>query len=314
MNEIYAAIIVSAAIFILIICIASPLLIKSQAQDDAILRMRETKKEKLLRDRRNKLDIAAKISEWRTKSKERIATRNVQRVDINETMKKADRKMVKQLAAANVSLTLKQFTAVQFGLGILLATLNIIIGTKLGLPTTVKIYSCFLSLLEGIVIPKIIVKKRKKKREEILLDSMPDAMDLISISTSSGLGFESSVLKIAEKSNSPCIQELKIVINDIQHGVPKKDAYLAMQERCNLKEMTGLVTAILQSDELGAPIADVLNEQAEVLRDNKRIRAEERANKAPVKITIPLVFCIFPAILIVILAPAVYQIMQLNLF
>ena len=139
---------------------------------------------------------------------------------------------------------------------------------------------------------------------------MPDSMDLLVISTAAGLGFDASVMRISEHDNSPIIQELKIVMSDVQHGIAKRDAYMAMVDRCDVSEVTAFVNAILQADELGVPIADVLREQARTLRENRKLRAEEKANKAPVKMAIPLVLCIFPSIFIILLGPAILKIKE----
>ena len=137
---------------------------------------------------------------------------------------------------------------------------------------------------------------------------MPDTMDLLAISTTAGTGFDASIMKISEHDNSSFIQELRIVLNDIQHGISKKEAYKALVDRCETSEITSFASAVIQADELGIPISEVLKEQADTLRENRRIRAEEKANKAPVKMVLPLVLCIFPSIFIILLGPALMSI------
>lgn len=303
MNEKYAAIIIGVAMFVLSLCFFAPVLQRTQEQEDAVKKLRK-------REKKKRRALGTVYTELRQRQKNSLVNRSiVRRANAVSYTRKSDAKSAKLLSSANIRMDVGVYSALRLGVGAFLALINLVIGSSL-VNNRLHIYAmCITGLCTGILIPQMLLTRRAKKRKEALLNSMPDTMDLLSITTNAGLGFEAAVMRIAEGSSSPCIQELRMVVSDIQHGISKKNAYLSMKERCDLREMSAFVTAIIQSEELGTSVSATLTEQAEVLRQNRRIRADENANKAPVKITIPLVFCIFPALLIVLIGPAFYKIM-----
>lgn len=302
MEAIYSAIIISAAVFILVICLFSPVIEKGQATSDRLEELKPAANAgQVLGNRARKLTRAIRESNT-------VRGMRVQESDRNNSR---DFKTIRQLADANLNLSVGTYGAIRFCLGISLGVgMWFLLGSRPGLEGNMRLLAALGGMCLGMLIPSFIVRKKGKKRKLALLNSMPDAMDLLVISTGAGLGFDASVLRIAEYDNSPCIQELKMVMNDVQHGIPKREAYSAMAARCSVQEVTAFVNAILQSEEMGVPVSDVLKDQAETLRTNRRLRAEEKANKAPVKMTVPLVMCIFPAIFAVLLGPAITELYE----
>ena len=148
------------------------------------------------------------------------------------------------------------------------------------------------------------------QRKIHILRKLPEVMDLLVVSVEAGLSFDMALLRVVDKFRGPVSQEFQKVLREMQLGKPRKDALRDMSDRVNLIEMTSLVNAILQTDQLGVGIANVLRLHADMIRDKRQQAIEEQAMKAPIKMLIPLVFFIFPSIFIVILGPAFLNIMK----
>ncbi len=162
----------------------------------------------------------------------------------------------------------------------------------------------------GIFMPELWLRGQINRRQRDILKSMPDALDLLTICVEAGLGFEAAMSKVADKWQTALGYEFLRVIREIQLGIPRRDALRSMAQRVGLPEMNSFVSAVIQSETLGASLAKVLRIQSEQMRISRRQRAEEEANKAPVKMVVPMVFLIFPSIFIVLLTPAAIQIMR----
>ncbi|MCR5704621.1 MAG: type II secretion system F family protein [Eubacterium sp.] len=170
-----------------------------------------------------------------------------------------------------------------------------------------------LALVAGILPTRLVLYKIKGKKNHIR-QHLPDVMDLLVVSVEAGLGFDAALAKLYEKDKSPLMQEFMQASRDIKRGVSKKEAYDSLAKRCDVKEMTSFVMAIIQADQMGISVKSILLTQAESLREKRRQRAEEKALKAPVLMLIPLVVFIFPVIFIVLLGPAVINIMEMGIF
>jgi tight adherence protein C len=141
-------------------------------------------------------------------------------------------------------------------------------------------------------------------RNEQIRRDLPDSMDLLTISVEAGLPFDSALSQVARNTRGPLADELFRVLQEMQIGLGRIDALRAVAERTNVAELRGFVTAMVQADTFGIPVASVLRVQARELRVKRSQRAEELAQKVPVKILFPLVFCILPALFIVVMGPA----------
>lgn len=162
----------------------------------------------------------------------------------------------------------------------------------------------------AVYLPWFRLASMATRRKTQILRKLPDVMDLLVVSVEAGLSFDMALLRVVEKFRGPISQEFQKVLREMQLGKPRKDALKAMSERISLMEMTSLVNAILQTDQLGVGIANVLRLHADMIRDKRQQAIEEQAMKAPIKMLIPLVFLIFPSIFIVILGPAFLNIMK----
>ncbi|MCC7089076.1 MAG: type II secretion system F family protein [Chloroflexi bacterium] len=159
----------------------------------------------------------------------------------------------------------------------------------------------------GIYAPRIIVLGRIKRRQKDIWRSLPDAFDLITASVEAGLGIDAAFTRVIEKVTGPFAEELTRTMREIQMGRSRRDAFLDMADRTGVEELRQLINAVVQAEAMGISIGGVIRVQTGVIRTKRRQKAEEQAFKAPIKMVFPLVFFIFPAIMIVIGGPAILQ-------
>ncbi len=157
----------------------------------------------------------------------------------------------------------------------------------------------------GFMFPEIWLSRRIKKRQKAILMAVPDTLDLLTISVKAGLSFDGALAKVVEKTIGPLSDEFRRALAEIRVGKARREALRDVQARTDVPALSNFISAIVQAEQLGVPIAKVLQVQSEQLRIERRQRAEEMAAKAPIKMLFPLVGCIFPSMFIVILGPAV---------
>jgi tight adherence protein C len=157
----------------------------------------------------------------------------------------------------------------------------------------------------GFFVPVLWLGQKIRKRQKEILRALPDALDLLTISVESGLGFDAAMVKVAEKWQNELSRAFERAIGEIRVGKLRREALRDMAARIELPDFTSFIAAVIQADQLGVSIAKVLRIQSEQMRIKRRQRAEEQANQAPVKMLIPLAFLVFPSIFIVLLGPTV---------
>ena len=162
----------------------------------------------------------------------------------------------------------------------------------------------------GYMAPEFWLGGKAKKRSFEMVLQLPDALDLLTISVEAGLGFDAALAKVVEKMEGPLVNEFRQALAEIRMGRSRRDALRDVVHRADAQPISNFIGAIVQAEQLGVPIAKVLQIQSQQLRVERRQRAEEMAAKAPVKMLFPMVGCIFPTIFIVILGPAVVTIMS----
>jgi len=165
-------------------------------------------------------------------------------------------------------------------------------------------------LMLGFFIPDFWLSRQIKARQKAILLAIPDVLDLLTISVKAGLGFDAALGKVVEKTEGPLTDEFRRALAEVRIGKTRRDALKEMVGRTNVPALTNFIGAIVQAEQLGVAIANVLEVQSEQLRIERRQRAEEMAAKAPIKMLFPLVGCIFPSMFIVILGPAMILIMN----
>ena len=161
----------------------------------------------------------------------------------------------------------------------------------------------------GYIVPEFWLGSRIRGRRREILRSLPDTIDMLTISIRAGLGFDGALGKVVDKTKGPLSDEFHRTLAEIRVGRPRRDALHDLIERTQVGPLSGFVGAITQAEQLGVPVARVLQVQSEQLRLERRQRAEETAARAPIKMLFPLVGCIFPAMFIVILGPALIVLM-----
>lgn len=162
----------------------------------------------------------------------------------------------------------------------------------------------------GFFAPNLYLYQRAHERAERLQRDLPDAIDLLTISVESGLGFDAAVQQVARNTEGPLAEEFSRVLREMQIGQGRADALRALGERTNVGDVRTFVGAMVQADSFGIPIAQVLRVQSAEMRVKRRQRAEAKAQQVPVKITIPLIFCILPTLFIAVMGPAVLSILD----
>jgi tight adherence protein C len=166
----------------------------------------------------------------------------------------------------------------------------------------------------GFYFPQLWLNQQITTRQTSIKKAMPDALDLLTICVEAGLGFDQAMSNVAKKWDNELSHAFGRVIKEIQLGKTRRDALKSMSERIDLPEMSSFVAAIIQSEQLGVSMSKVLHIQSEQMRMLRRQYAEELAHQAPVKMLIPMVSLIFPSIFIVLLTPAILQIMRVSVF
>jgi tight adherence protein C len=176
--------------------------------------------------------------------------------------------------------------------------------------TTTKLIVVVGATIVGFFAPNLYLYQLAHERAERLQRDLPDAIDLLTISVESGLGFDAAVQQVARNTDGPLAEEFSRVLREMQIGQGRGDALRALGERTNVGDVRTFVGAMVQADAFGIPIAQVLRVQSAEMRVKRRQRAEEKAQQVPVKITIPLIFCILPTLFIAVMGPAVISIMD----
>jgi|tagenome__1003787_1003787.scaffolds.fasta_scaffold20742684_2 tight adherence protein C len=162
----------------------------------------------------------------------------------------------------------------------------------------------------GFFLPDILLYNAGIKRQQKIQKALPDALDMLTVCVEAGLGFDAALAQVARNTTGPLAAEVSRVLQEIQIGKSRSQALRALADRTTVPELRSFVSALVQAGELGITIADVLREQAKEMRLRRRQRAEEKAQKVPVKILFPLVFCLFPSMFIVIIGPGVISIIH----
>lgn len=161
----------------------------------------------------------------------------------------------------------------------------------------------------GYMIPGIWLSRKIKARKHNIQMALPDAIDLLTISVEAGLGFDPALQRVAEKWDNELTQEFRRMLTEIRMGKGRREALREMANRVNIDDLNVFIASVVQADQLGVSISQVLRVQSKQMRLRRRQRAEEKAHKAPIKMLFPMILLIFPAMYVVILGPAIPQIM-----
>jgi tight adherence protein C len=188
--------------------------------------------------------------------------------------------------------------------------ISLVLGLLFGLGFLPMLGFVVICSLAGYMAPNFYLYQKTYERSELLARSLPDAIDLLTISVESGLGFDAACAQVARNTDGPLADEFARMLQEMQIGRGRSDALRSMASRTNLADLGSFVSAMVQADAFGIPVGQVLRVQSSEIRVKRRQWAEEKAQQVPVKILVPLIFCILPCLFIVVLGPAAIAIMD----
>lgn len=195
----------------------------------------------------------------------------------------------------------------KFGVGVAAGLAAVLVGHPFGLATVDVVVVAGLLAVGAFMAPDLVLRSRARQRQREIQRTLPDALDLLSITVSAGLGFDAALDRVSEQVGGPLGDELRRTLGEIRLGKTRAQALRDLAGRCNVGELRSFVVAMVQADAFGISIAHTLTLQAAEMRLKRRQRAQEVARKIPVKILFPVLLCIFPAIFVVLIGPAVIQ-------
>jgi tight adherence protein C len=165
----------------------------------------------------------------------------------------------------------------------------------------------------GYVLPTMVIRSRARARQKEMTLALPDAIDLLVVCVEAGLGINQALLRVAQEIHhvsDVLSNELHLTNLEIRAGRPRNEALRNLTDRTGVEDVRGLMSTLVQAERFGTPVGPALRVHAEVLRDKRKQRAREAAAKTTIKLVFPLVFCIFPALFVVLIGPALIQIIE----
>lgn len=215
-----------------------------------------------------------------------------------------------ELAGSPGNISAAEFWVIRGLLTIGLGVLFFFILNRIGQDTSRRVLYTLIVMVLGFFIPSLWLSSVINRRQQAIIKKFPDALDLMSICVDAGLPFDGAMDRVHQKWDDPLADEFGRVIYEVQLGKSRRQALRDMAARIEVNDVSSFIAAILQAEHLGVSIGKVLRIQSEQMRIRRRQRAEEKAHQAPVKMLFPMVFLIFPSMFIVLLGPAVFQIVR----
>ena len=182
--------------------------------------------------------------------------------------------------------------------------------TMLPISGILKLLFIGLLVLLGYMLPSTQVSSMASRRQKLIQRQLPDVMDLLTISVEAGLGFDAALAQVVKNVPGPLAEELSRLLQEVQIGVGRADAFRHLGDRTDVPELQAFVLSMVQADLFGVSIANVLRAQSRELRQKRRQRAEEIAQKVPVKLLFPLIFLVLPAMFIVLMGPGIIKLYE----
>ena len=218
----------------------------------------------------------------------------------------------KSLREAGNPMNLNANSCISMQIGAIIIEIIGVISIWIAFAVPVSKIMLILSALIGLtyIFPGLYLKQLIKERQHEIEKSLPDAIDLLTVSIEAGLSFDGAMSKLVEKMSGVLVSEFAIVLKEMKMGISKRDALKSMIERVPVANLITFVGAIIQADQLGVSIGNVLRIQSNIMRQKRRQKASELAMKAPIKMLFPMVLFILPTIFIVLLGPVLIKVMQ----
>ncbi|WP_448575453.1 type II secretion system F family protein [Thermomicrobium sp.] len=221
-------------------------------------------------------------------------------------------RLEQRLVEAGLSGSLRPLTflGLRLGLALTLALFAIALTLAGSGPVQYRIGLPFVLAALGWILPNVWLSRRIAERKRAIQRALPDAIDLLVISVEAGLGFDQALVRVVEKWDNELTREFARTLSEMRMGVPRRQALRDLARRVNVDDLNVFIASLVQADQLGVSISQVLRAQANQMRLRRRQRAQELAHKAPIKMIFPMVFLIFPALYVVILGPAIPRIVE----
>lgn len=235
-------------------------------------------------------------------------SKTILKVTPKEIVTVFERKVV--MAGNPYNLSMKDWINLQITIILCFPLLTIAIGYYSGMDIRNGIFLSISEILLGIVLPILILNKKIVDRQREITNTLPDVIDLLTVSVEAGLGFDGALAKVVDKMPGPLAVEFGNVLQQIKVGKQKRDALRDMADRVMVSDLSTFIGSVIQADQFGVSIGNVLRIQSEQMRQNRKQRAQEKAMKAPVKILIPMVLFIFPTIFSVLIGPIIIKLMS----
>jgi len=212
-----------------------------------------------------------------------------------------------ELAGIYEKVSVDMYLAIKFLFVIGFFFLTILIFIFFSTPLIIKIVLLALIPL-SYFFPELFIQSKTRGRQEEIKKSLPNALDLLTISVEAGMGFDGALAKVAKNIKGSLGEELNKMLHEIQLGFSRRDAFRNLNKRTKVADLNTFVVSMIQAETFGVSVGKVLRVQASEMRTKRRQRAEEAGIKAPVKLVFPLIFCLFPALMTVIIGPAVIRV------
>ena len=230
------------------------------------------------------------------------------RITPKEMLNNFEKKII--MAGSPYDFTIKEWSNIQAVLIIVLPAISSFLGMIKGFDPRKTLFLILVEVFLGFIIPNLFLTKKIQDRKKSVLKTLPDIIDFLTVSVEAGLGFDGALAKVVDKMPGETANEFDRVLQEMKMGKPKKEALKEMSNRVGLPDLTTFIGSIIQADQLGVSIGNVLRIQSEQMRQKRRQRAQEKAMKAPIKMLLPMVFFIFPTIFTVLIGPVVIKMIK----
>ena len=236
-----------------------------------------------------------------------IDSKTPQKKEGSESKNEQTEKMLR-LAGMFIDVQTYNFRKTVFTIALVTVTLVLLLILKLD--TMISLLILLVAAVLAIVGPSFFLKQMAKNHQLGIKRQLPDAMDLLSVCIEAGLSFDAALMKVSEKMSGPFIDELLIVYREIQMGRTRRDALQTLADSTTVDELKTFVSALIQAEQLGIPINNIMQTQAEQLRETRKLEAKEKGMKSSIKMLIPMLIFIFPVVFIIILGPTIMNIIE----
>ncbi len=295
------------AVFLSIIALLGGVGKKIDRMDHRYAQLKET--ERVYNDEELKKSFSERVFR---PAVQRVSEQIRRSADKNKPAKlsRANQKVERQLKASGLKLTLQEYRVIKNLMILLFLIGGILLYVVLQIDVMYRLLLVIVMANIPVLGSSFFLNAKVRSRKESIMIDLPEVMDILVVSVEAGLGLDSAIVQQYSKNKSAVLTELNSAIREIQMGVPRKVALKEMADRCDVKELTAFVTALLQAEQLGVSIKSVLMQQSERLRVERKQMIQAKAAKAPIKIMIPTVIFIFPVVFIILLGPAVVSLIQ----